>query len=124
MKKSLCALVSVVAALGSLGSQALVPAGGAQVVVTPAEVPGSTPPASTTMRSASPFDENLANQLAALLANDPTMKGAALRVSARDGNVTVSGTAVDATQAARARQVVDAVVGVGHASYLIAAQQP
>ncbi len=100
---------------------------GAQVsVVPPTEIAAATPGISSAAATASVsrFDEGLAQQLAARLAADPSLAGAALTVSARDGNLTVNGSTVDSVQAARVQQVASAVAGVGHASTNLAARRP
>jgi hypothetical protein len=99
---------------------------GAQVVVVEPDsrMPLGNAGASSNLNILSPFDLGRAEQVAALLANDPALTGASLRVVGRDGNITLLGTTVDSAQAARARQLAESVVGVGHADTRITAQQP
>ena len=57
-------------------------------------------------------DDALAHAVAAAIASEPAMEGATVTVAARDGRVSLSGSAQNLAQAHRAEQVARDVAGV------------
>jgi hypothetical protein len=81
---------------------------------TPGVTPIETPTAATVGASAS--DRALRDSVAAALAADPELQGAAINVLVRDGVVTLGGTAEDGAQAERAREVTERIAGSSRVS--------
>lgn len=76
--------------------------------------PGETLSSATTVGpGVSAADRALMDQVVSALANDPQLKGAMITVQVDDGRVDLSGFAQDETQATRAREVAESVVGQG-----------
>ena len=57
------------------------------------------------------FDDRLASDVSLALANDPSLRGAYLNVDAVNGEVRVTGTIADYSQAARVRRVAENIAG-------------
>ena len=88
---------------------------------TPA-TPGVTPldsPTNATVGS-SPSDRSLRDSISSALADDPALQGARINVTVSNGVVSLTGTARDTSQAARARQVVEGVAGTARVNASIA----
>ena len=71
---------------------------------------------------ASAADTSLALDVAAALAADPKLEGATITVSARDGNVSLSGSALSPEQGVDAENTARRVAGVGRVSGTLSAQ--
>ena len=67
-------------------------------------------------------DTSLALDVAAALAADPKLEGATITVSARDGNVSLSGSAQSPEQGTYAENTARRVAGVGAVSGVFSAQ--
>jgi osmotically-inducible protein OsmY len=63
--------------------------------------------------TAAASDQRLMDEVVSALAADTTLKGANVNVTIDNGNVTLSGTAQDEAQAARAKQVAEGIAGSG-----------
>lgn len=63
--------------------------------------------------TAAASDQRLMDEVVSALAADTALKGANVNVTIDNGNVTLSGTAQDAAQAARAKQVAEGIAGSG-----------
>ena len=69
---------------------------------------------------ASPADRHLTVAVINALAADPALRGADLSVDVKEGQVTMTGTAADATQARHAAGVAMGIAGVPHVTSAIA----
>lgn len=93
-------------------------------------LPAEAAPAVASISPATPgetgngFDRRLAERVAQAITDDPSLAGAAVTVTAKDGNVAISGITVDTLQAQRARQLADAIAGVGHVSSTLMTRRP
>ena len=67
-------------------------------------------------------DQRLMDEVISALAADPTLKGANVNVTIDNGSVTLSGTAQDSAQAARAKQVAEGVAGLGRVNSSVEAR--
>jgi osmotically-inducible protein OsmY len=71
---------------------------------------------------ASAADTSLALDVAAALAADPKLEGATITVSSRNGNVSLSGSALSPEQGAYAENAARRVAGVGSVSGTLSSQ--